>query len=89
MERVQEGVKEAHAYRTRLLVGIFLMVIVMAVWGMASYTIITENRYVGDASTATVYDLAYCNTDHLPRSQRVSFKNLEEAKQNGYHLASC
>lgn len=74
---------------TAELIGAGIILFIMLVGGVASYTILAENRYVGDKTTLKVFDLTTCDISPIEKVNRVSFDSVEEAKRNGYTLATC
>lgn len=71
------------------LIGSIVILGVLVIGSIASYTIISENRYVGDKTTLKVYDLKECNIDFISKENRISFSDLMEAEENGYSLEQC
>ena len=71
------------------LVGSILIIGVLVIGYITSYTVISENRYVGDKTTFKVYDLKSCNIDLVSKESRISFNNLKEAEESGYSLNKC
>ncbi len=71
------------------LIGSIVILGVLIIGSIASYTVISENRYVGDKITFKVYDLKECNIDFISKENRISFDDLTEAKENGYSLKQC
>ena len=71
------------------IIGIVVLIIFVAVSSIGGYKIVTHNRYVGDLETKEFYDLAKCDVKDIPRENIISFKNVEEARKNGYLPAKC
>ena len=75
--------------QTEIVIGSIILVGLVISGIFASYSIFSENRYIGDKSTNLYYDLKECDTSNIDRNNLINFKSLEEAKQNGYEPASC
>lgn len=71
------------------LIGVGIILFVVIVGGVASYTVLSENRYVGDKTTLKVFDLKTCDISSIEKINQVSFDSVEEARRNGYSLATC
>ena len=71
------------------ILGSLVILVILFIGTLASYTVISENRYVGDKTTLKVYDLKDCNLDFIDKENRISFSSLMEAKENGYNLGEC
>lgn len=75
--------KKGQIVETIFLIGILI------IGGVGSYKIIFENRYVGDQTTLTYYDLSKCDINSINRDNIINFKDVKEAKENGYSPAKC
>mgnify|MGYP006306026273 CR=1 FL=1 len=69
-------------------VGAVVLAVMLVVGGYGSYKMISDNRFVGNEATGTVYDLKYCDVN-IPKDKVVSFDSLEEAYEEGYEDAEC
>lgn len=56
--------------------------------GVSSYKILSQNRYVGDNSTMSYFDLSSC-TISIEQSKLVEFESKQEAETKGYQSAPC
>ncbi len=74
--------------KAQAFVGVSAILLILLV-GFGSYKVITENRYVGDASTHEYYDLAKCDVSNLNHDNLINFSDLSEAEKNGYIPAKC
>ena len=71
------------------IVGAIVIIGIIIFSGVAGHKIISENRYVGDITTNLYYDLKKCDIVVIPKENIVNFKDLGEAKTNGFNPAKC
>ena len=75
--------------QTELVIGGVILVGLVISGILASYNLISENRYIGDKKSNLYYDLKNCDTSNLNSNDMVNFRSLEEAKENGFKPAEC
>ena len=64
-------------------------IIVFTGFFITTQKILTENRYVGDKTNFTYYDLKTCETKNLAKENVLSFNSKEDALKNGFQPAPC
>ena len=69
-------------------IGVIFILGLIALGGVSSYIILSQNRYVGDNSTGSYFDLSSCVVS-IEQSKLVQFESKQEAEAKGYQSASC
>ncbi len=87
---VKNSKKHMHK-RGEVAVGTLVIVGLVVLGGFifSAEKIVSENRFIGDVKSNLYYDLKTCETSHLDKSNIRSFKNEQEAKNNGFKPAPC
>lgn len=69
-------------------VGAIFILGLIILGGVSSYKVLSQNRYVGDNSTVSYFDLSSCIIS-IEQSKLVEFGSKQEAETKGYQSASC
>ena len=75
--------------QTAEIIGSFILITMVVASGFTLSKVIDDNRYVGDKFELKVYDLSKCDIKDVPKDNRINFKDLDEAINNGYTPAKC
>lgn len=75
--------------QTDVIVGSIIILIIFLFGSYQSINALSENRYVLDTSTNTVYDLSKCSINNLDQSKLVSVRDLNELERKNYKMAKC
>ena len=74
-----------------LIIGGIILITILGIGSFQSYVVISDNRYVLDNSTSTVYDLTKCSINNLDNSKLIYIKEgeLNEKIKEGFKVAKC
>lgn len=81
--------KRGQLETTAVVIGVVLLLSSLVAGGIYSEKIISANRYVGDKESKLVYDMSRCDVSNIPKENKVSFENLNDAFAGGYYEAPC